>query len=108
MPFRSLVRSSCRAFAACILALPLAAQVPQTPVVVQEHAVPAAASARRTSAVTIDGKLDEAAWAAATPITQFRQSRPDEGAAATLATEIRILYDDDALYVAARMSEPMG
>ena len=86
------------------LALPLAAQAPAT----SGHDVPSASATRRTGPITIDGKLDEAAWAAATPITKFRQSQPNEGADATLATEIRILYDDEALYVGARMSEPMG
>ncbi|MDB4890616.1 MAG: putative rane associated hydrolase, partial [Gemmatimonadetes bacterium] len=92
-----------RAFAALVVAVPLAAQThaPEAP-------VPSATGARRTAHISVDGKLDESAWAAATPITQLRQSRPDEGAAATLATEIRILYDDDALYVGARMSEPLG
>ena len=70
--------------------------------------VPSSTAALRSSPIAIDGKLDEDAWRAATPITQFRQTRPDEGAPATLPTEIRILYDDDALYIGARMSEPMG
>src|SRR5690348_8445122 len=86
------------------LALPLAAQEPAT----AGHDVPSASATRRAGPITIDGRLDEAAWAAATPITKFRQSQPDEGADASLATEVRILYDDDALYVGARMSEPMG
>ena len=90
--------------AAFVVALPLAAQAPATP----EAQLPNAAGARRTSPVAVDGRLDETAWAAATPITQFRQRNPDEGAAASLATEIRILYDDDALYIGARMSDPMG
>ncbi|MEO5818681.1 MAG: DUF5916 domain-containing protein [Gemmatimonadaceae bacterium] len=91
------------AFAALVVAVPLTAQTHAA-----DAPVPSATGARRTAHISVDGKLDEAAWAAATPITQLRQSRPDEGAAATLATEIRILYDDDALYVGARMSEPMG
>ena len=93
------------ALAAAVLAAPLAAQGPSTPPATE---LPSAAGTRRTSPITIDGRLDEAAWAAAAPITQLRQSRPDEGAAASLATEFRILYDDDALYIAARLSEPMG
>ncbi len=91
------------AFAALVVAVPLAAQTHAA-----DAPVPSAIGTRRTTPISVDGKLDEAAWAAASPITQLRQSRPDEGAAATLATEIRILYDDDALYVGARMSEPMG
>jgi hypothetical protein len=104
MPRSCPLRFLSGAVAALVVALPAAAQTPAAP----EHVGPSAVATRRSSPITIDGRLDEAAWAAATPITQFRQSRPDEGAPATLATEIRILYDDDALYVGARMSEPLG
>ena len=51
----------------------------------------------------LDGRLDEAAWASATPITQLIQRDPDEGAPATEATEVRVLYDADALYIGARL-----
>src|SRR5690242_2614484 len=61
--------------------------------------VPSAAAALRTSPITIDGRLDEEAWKLVTPITELRQQRPVEGGPATLATEIRVLYDDEALYV---------
>jgi hypothetical protein len=64
---------------------------------------PAAQATRREGPVAVDGRLDEAAWLAATPITSFTQQDPDEGAPPSERTEIRILYDDDALYVAARM-----
>lgn len=104
MPLAPASRPAHRALFMLVFALPMAAQTPATP----EHAVPSVPGVRRTSPITIDGKLDESAWAAATPITQFLQHIPDEGAAATLATEIRILYDDDALYIGARMSEPTG
>jgi hypothetical protein len=104
MPPVSLKHLTQRVIALSALACPLAAQAPSAP----DHVVPSAAGVRRAGPITIDGRLDEAAWAAATPITKFRQSQPDEGADASLATEVRILYDDDALYVGARMSEPMG
>jgi hypothetical protein len=51
----------------------------------------------------LDGRLDEPAWRSAPAITGFRQREPDEGAPAPEATEVRLLYDDDALYVGARM-----
>jgi hypothetical protein len=51
----------------------------------------------------LDGRLDEAAWATAAPAGGFVQRFPREGAAATGATEVRLLYDDDALWVGARM-----
>lgn len=97
-------RLLCSALVILGVALPLVAQTPAA----SHTSVPSAAGARRTSPIAVDGRLDEAAWAAAKPITEFRQTRPNDGAAATLGTEIRLLYDDDALYVGARMNEPNG
>ena len=71
-------------------------------------ATPVARAVPAGARLSIDGKLDEAAWAAATPITQFRQSRPDDGQASTLPTEVRFLFDGEALYVAAKLGEPGG
>ncbi len=62
-------------------------------------------AARRNGFVAIDGKLDEAAWAAATPTSGFVQSYPKPGAPAPDPTEVRILYDDQALYVGVRMHD---
>ncbi len=69
---------------------------------------PVARAAARQDAVTIDGRLDEAAWRAAEPITELHQSSPDEGKAPTERTELRILYDASAIYVAARMFDSQG
>lgn len=54
----------------------------------------------------IDGLLDDAAWATAPVISDFVQKDPDEGKAPTVATQVRLLYDNDALYIAARMLRP--
>ena len=51
----------------------------------------------------IDGNLDDAAWFRAPVISDFVQKIPVEGAAPSVATEVRLLYDDDALYVGARL-----
>lgn len=51
----------------------------------------------------IDGKLDDAAWAAANPERGFRRDSPSDGKPATQDTEVRVLFDRDALYVAARL-----
>ena len=69
---------------------------------------PVVRAVARSGDVSIDGKLNEAAWSAATPATEFRQSQPSEGAAATQRMEIRFLFDDDALYVGARMYDSLG
>src|SRR2546423_76657 len=60
-------------------------------------------ASRASGAITIDGKLDESAWAAATPSSDFTQSYPKVGAKSTDPTEVRVLYDDAALYVGVRM-----
>ena len=57
----------------------------------------------RAAAVSVDGRLDEAAWAAAPVVADFTQKQPDEGAPASERTEVRFLYDEDALYVGARL-----
>ena len=70
--------------------------------------LPVAAAGRATAPIIIDGKLDESDWARATPITEFRQQQPKEGAPAAERTEVRILYDDRALYIGARMYDSLG
>jgi hypothetical protein len=54
----------------------------------------------------IDGKLDEAVWATAAVITDFHQVNPIEYAPPAERMEIRLLYDDDALYIGAKMFQP--
>ena len=71
-------------------------------------AAPRITAARLTHAITLDAHLDESAWAAAIPATEFRQSEPNDGAPASERTEVRILYDDDAIYVGARLFAPRG
>jgi hypothetical protein len=67
--------------------------------------VPPVVSAVRATAGAprIDGRLDDAIWAQAEPATRFTQRTPLDGQAATESTVVRIAYDDEALYVAARM-----
>ncbi len=69
---------------------------------------PVANAVRLTSNVTIDGKLDEEVWRSAPAISEFRQSQPDEGKPGTQRTEIRFAYDDQAIYVGARMFDSLG
>jgi hypothetical protein len=54
----------------------------------------------------IDGKLDDAVWAGAAVLTDFHQVNPIEYAPSAERMEIRLLYDDDALYVGAKMFQP--
>jgi hypothetical protein len=70
--------------------------------------VPAARAVRRASAVALDGKLGDAAWADAPPIAEFTQFDPDPGKPASQRTEVRFLFDADALYVGARLYDTQG
>ncbi|MBI2537854.1 MAG: hypothetical protein HYW06_13025, partial [Gemmatimonadetes bacterium] len=56
-----------------------------------------------TGEITLDGRLDEAAWALAEAATDFIQQQPKEGEPATQRTEVRFLFNHDALYIGARM-----
>ncbi len=67
-------------------------------------------AARSNGSITLDGRLDEAAWRAAASAADFVQREPDPGAASGERTEAFVLFDDDALYVGMRMHEshPQG
>jgi len=56
----------------------------------------------------IDGRLDDGIWALTEPVTTFTQRSPVDGDPATERTEVRVAYDDQAIYIGARMldSEP--
>jgi hypothetical protein len=64
---------------------------------------PQAMAIRTTLPISIDGRLDDAAWAQAQVITDFTQIEPDEWAPVSERTEVRILFDDYNLYVAASL-----
>lgn len=67
---------------------------PPVPVVTAVRAAPAPP--------VIDGRLDDPAWQAAQPITDFTQREPHEGQPGSERTEARVLYTDNAIYVAMR------
>jgi hypothetical protein len=72
------------------------------------EARPHIAAVARQGAIVVDGVLDEEVWRTAQPATDFTQQDPQEGRPATQRTEVRFAYDDQALYVAARMFDSEG
>ena len=74
-------------------------------------AVPAQASPTITAAPcgndcpAIDGRLDDPAWRLAPPERTFIQRNPDEGAAPGQASELRVLYREDAVYFGLRLDD---
>ncbi|MDE2825642.1 MAG: DUF5916 domain-containing protein [Gemmatimonadota bacterium] len=99
MPLKSIVRP--------VFALVVSCTLSTGTVLAQSDAgnltVPAMEAAQRTGQISIDGRLDEAAWTAAVPATRFVQREPVEGAEPGEDTEVRVLYDDGAIYIGARM-----
>jgi len=49
----------------------------------------------------IDGELDDAAWANAPPATDFIQYFPNNGAPSLVKTVVKLLYDNNAIYIGA-------
>jgi hypothetical protein len=66
------------------------------------------AIARTAARPVIDGALDDAAWAGAARLDDLHQVNPVEYASPSERTEIYLLYDDDALYIGARLYTPPG
>jgi hypothetical protein len=86
----------CYRHAALLAALVLAAAAPAN---AQASGAPRATVTRAQGKISVDGKLDEPDWTAATPITEILQREPRPGQPATEKTELRLLYDADNLYV---------
>lgn len=60
---------------------------------------------RAAGTITVDGKLDDAAWQTATPISDFIQQEPRVNEPATTKTEVRVLVGDDGLYFGVRCED---
>ena len=70
------------------------------------QAIPRTINAREAGdAIVVDGRLDEAAWLAAPLADGFVQSEPRTGAPATEGTDVRVLYDNDRLYIGAYLHD---
>lgn len=65
---------------------------------------------REVAEIEIDGVLDEAEWELGQVFTGFTQAEPVEGDPAEHDTEVRVLFGDDAIWIAARMwdDDPTG
>ena len=71
---------------------------------------PTMTAGQRTGTITLDGVLDDAAWAAVAPASGFIQQEPVEGVPAVEDTEVRVLVDGQAIWIGLRMfdSRPEG
>ncbi len=53
------------------------------------------------TSINLDGRVDEQIWSTAVAISDFTQQEPVEGARPSERTEVRVLFDQDNLYIAA-------
>ncbi len=63
------------------------------------------AATRVSKPPVIDADLTDAAWQNAQEITGFTQHDPNDGQPATQNTVVKVVYDDEAIYIAARMDD---
>jgi hypothetical protein len=66
-------------------------------------------SALATKTITapiIDGMADDHVWLSINPINDFTQFKPVHSANPSFRTEVKIVYDDAAIYILAQMYDP--
>jgi len=65
-------------------------------------AAPTATATRMPNGITLDGRIEEAAWQASKPATNFWETFPSDTTLVEQQTEIYFGFDDKNLYVAAK------
>lgn len=73
-----------------------------------KDSVPRLTATRVATAPKVDGRLDEPMWQQAATVGPLTQIRPGNGDAVSEATEVRVAYDKDALYIGARLDDSRG
>src|SRR6185503_19639112 len=75
----------------------------QAPSVLQDPGQHSVHIVRTTASPVIDGRLDEDAWKGAALVDNLHQTAPIEYAMPDERSEIYLMYDDEALYIGARL-----
>ena len=68
-----------------------------------DQSAPRATATRLNGTISIDGSLSEQQWRGAQPLSGLTQLDPNEGRPATERSDIRFMYDDNALYIGAML-----
>lgn len=66
------------------------------------------AATRVRGAIAIDGRLDDPDWSTAAMAANFVQAEPRQGQPAADPTIVRVLFDDQFLYIAAECLDSLG
>lgn len=85
-----------------LLVPPLAAQ---TATNVSTPPRPLAQAVRVAAGPVLDGRLDDVAWSSAPVLAGFLQHEPFDDRPATERSEVRIVFDGEALYIGARLHD---
>ncbi|MEO0996788.1 MAG: DUF5916 domain-containing protein [Pseudomonadota bacterium] len=67
---------------------------------------PRYAAVRADTPVAVDGVLDDTVWQHAVPVSDFIQKDPAQGQPISYPTEVRVAFDDHALYISAVCFQP--
>ena len=86
-----------------LLSVPAMAQRPRGVEHPQRHAHATHVAKGR---IVVDGQLSEPEWAGAETLTDFFQQEPTEGALSNFKSDVRLVYDDETLYVGAMLYDP--
>ena len=60
---------------------------------------------KATTSIKIDGLLSENDWQLGIPAKDFINNSPDYGKPASKSTNVWMLYDDEAIYIAAKLTD---
>ena len=73
-------------------------------------APPGARASATVEPPVIDGRLADEVWSASEPLAGFTQREPSDGSPVSQSTQVRVLYDDVALYIGAWLldDDPAG
>ncbi|MDP2955330.1 MAG: carbohydrate binding family 9 domain-containing protein, partial [Longimicrobiales bacterium] len=102
---RRLCLAATGALALALLPTTGTAQEPNARIDPETAPRPVGRAFRATGPIAIDGRLDDVAWSEAEPMDHFIQAVPDAGVPATEPTVVRILFDDEMLYIGAMCYE---
>jgi len=100
------MRPLLRALICCAIAVPAFAQSPPPePATAPVPAHPPVRAVRTERPINVDGLLNEDVWKHEHAITSFTQRDPDQGLSPRQPSEVRIVYDDDAIYIGALLHD---
>ncbi len=73
---------------------------------ISQDSIKTAQAVRITISPIIDGVLDDDCWKGVEPASDFIQLRPNNGKKASYPSKVKIVYDNQAIYIGAMLYDP--